>query len=485
MASDEPRPPRPIQRWNAVIFGYPEGHTPRNPWPASMIDPTGISTHPDAVQDASGAWVLPHRLSASVARPATTAAAPQTPATFPVPHTPAPVSRSPPVSTSSNESADLAEVEASISIDVEDSDAHPAADLLPAAAPSASSSNAPTAAAAPRPPAVTRQRASSFDEPSSELPRQHDDDEAVIQQIVAEAVREFEEERAACPPQQPASRDRSQSTRAMGPPATPRTAASTSRSPGPIKWSEVKPFGSSFGLSAATKTAELASRGPTINWPENKPGGSSGMSIFGPPTNAKGKGKAPANTASIFDRPDAKGKGRAAAGTTIFGPPAVKGTAQKENGRPSTSIFGTPSSNAGKKRAREHEPEPESERRTGSAVPLYGYVSSTGPMKVRVSLVPAVPSPKRQRVSEARGDATDAVPAEAVVPAAEDVRDESAPAPSENPALQGSTQSREGAAKRSRAEFEEGSSRRDADDQDEDEDEDEMRPAKKPRTSPQ
>ena len=481
VASDEPRQPRPIQRWNAVIFGYPEGHTPRNPWPASMIDPTGISTHPDAVQDASGAWVLPHRLSASVARPATTGAAPQTPATVPVPPNPAPVSRSPPVSTSSNESADLAEVEASISIDVEDGDAHPAADLLPTAAPSASSSNAPTAAAAPRPPTVACQRAASIDEPSSELPRQQDDDEAVIQQIVAEAVREFEEERAVRPPQQPASRDRSQSTRAMGPPATPRTAASTSRDAGPIKWSEVKPFGSSFALAAATKTAQLASRGPAIVWPENKPGGSSGMSIFGLPTNAKGKGKAPAHTGSIFDRADAKGKGRAAP-TSIFGPPPSRGTAitaEKENGRPSTSTFGTSTSNAGKKRTREHEPE--SERKTGPS--LYGYVSSTGPMKVRVTLVPAVPSPKRQRVEEAGGDTTDAVPVEAVVPAAEDVRDESVPAPSEDQALQGSTENGEGAAKRSRAEFEEGSSRGDADGQDEDEDEDEARPAKKPRTS--
>ncbi|KAM5540122.1 hypothetical protein V8D89_006262 [Ganoderma adspersum] len=491
VASDEPLPLPRIQRRNAVIFGYPQGYTPRNPWPASMIDPTGISTYPDAVRDASGAFVRPNRLSASVARPATSAAPPQPPATIPVPPTPAPVSRSPPVSTSSNESADLAEVEASISIDVDDGDAHPAADLLPPTAPSASSSNTPTVAAAPRPRNVTCTHASSFDERGRDLPRRRDDDEeAVVQQIVADVVREVEAERAARPPQQPTSRG--QSTRTAAPPAPTRTATSTSRGP-TIVWTEDKPGRSSgmniFGLPPAPKTTASTSRGPAIVWPEDKPGASSGMNIFGPPTNAKGKGKAAANTASIFDRPDAKGKGRAVP-TTIFGPPPVKGKAvavQKENGRPPTSIFGTPSDNKDKKRTREPEPE----RNPEPAVSLYGYVSSTGPMKVRLSLVPAVPSPKRQRVSEAGGDTetapadpapADPAPADPVAPAAGDTLDESAPAPSEDPALQGSTQNCDGAAKRSRTEFEEGSSRADADVQDESH---ETRPAKKPRTGSQ
>ncbi|KAI1789084.1 hypothetical protein LXA43DRAFT_1084020 [Ganoderma leucocontextum] len=435
-ASDAPRPPARLQRWNAVVLGYPEGYTPRTPWPASVIDPTGLTTHPDVFREPSGTLVVPpHLLPGSVTLSGTRNAPPQSPAAaasqsataaaFQTPaatasQTPATAalhSHSPPPSSSSNESADLAEVEASISFDLDNGDAHPAAHLLdPNPEPTA---NRPATAAPPRA-VLTRQHASFFDKQGREIPAHHDDDDAVVQQVLAHVMREVEEERAARPLP---SGSRVQITRTDAPPAPRPTAsifrpARAERPPGP------KPT-SIFGGAPPSPLA--------------RPSGSSGMSLFAPAGNGKGKGKANAGA-------NAQAKGKAVA----------------KNGRVSNGRV-EPSLDKGKKRAREPE------------LQLWGYASSTGPMKVRVSLVPVVPSPKRQRVSETDGD--DAGPAG---PAAVAVLDEleSTPAPSEE---QAATQ--HGGAKRSRAVFEEGSSRTDTDL--EGEGEGETRPVKKLRTRSQ
>ena len=384
-----------LQRWNAVVLGYPEGYTPRNPWPASATDPTGLTSHPDVVRDESGTIILPPHLLAERTAALAASVAPPQPRTPPQP-TPV-VSRSPPQSSSSNESADLAEVEASISIHLDDGDVHPAADLpSPTAQPSSTTTPPPTSSAAStvtRPAPLTRQHAVILDSRGREIPTHYEDDEEVVQQVIAHVLREVEAERA----------------------ARPVPPSSTSASRVPITRTEAPPIRASAG-----------------------------MSLFAPAAKSNAKGKS---------------KGKEAAAPTK----GIVDWNAKIN--PADRIFG-PKPDKGKKRAREPEPEPE----LVPAPQLWGYASSTGPMKVRVSLVPVVSSPKRQRVSESEEDGGVA-PVEA--PATVEVQNETVPAPSEGQALPAGTQ--HGSSKRSREQFEEGSSRADTDR----EDEGEVRPAKK------